>query len=350
MKINTRILRDFPRPSTKLDQSIRGGLRACCLLVLATVGIFAGGGQAAAQNNFAIWGEVKITGGSTDAAAPTGATIVLNKVGTGEIARQNVSSGGRYRFTNLQTGDYDIGVEVDGRELTRSRLTILPGALSPFYGFRQDFEFSWKPGTTTSRAGVVSAADAYSRSSANQALFQKAQEAMARKKYEQATDHLKQIIENDKADFQVLSLLGTLYLMQEKPAEAEKSYLAAIEAKPTFTVALMNLARMLASQKRFEEAIDPLTRTLALQPESAEANLLMGEAYLQVKKGSKAIGYLNEAARLGKPEAHLRLGWLYNAAGMKDKAAHEYDEFLRKKPDYPDRKKLEEYIAATKKT
>lgn len=80
-----------------------------------------------------------------------------------------------------------------------------------------------------------------------------------------------------------------------------------------------------------------------------EANFLLGEAYLQLKKGSKAIPHFNEAARLGRLDAHLRLGWLYNAAGLKDKAVAEYEEFLRKKPDYPDRKKLSEYIATHKK-
>jgi len=34
---------------------------------------------------------------------------------------------------------------------------------------------------------------------------------------------------------------------------------------------------------------------------------------------------------------------------MKDKAAAEYEQFLAKKPDYPDRKKLEQYIAANRK-
>ena len=47
---------------------------------------------------------------------------------------------------------------------------------------------------------------------------------------------------------------------------------------------------------------------------------------------------------------HLRLALLYNGAGMKDKAALEYEQFLKKRPEYPDRKKLEKYIAANKKT
>lgn len=76
---------------------------------------------------------------------------------------------------------------------------------------------------------------------------------------------------------------------------------------------------------------------------------MLGEAYLQIKKGSKAVPYLTEAAKLGKPDAHLRLAALYNGAGMKDKAAQEYEQFLKERPDYKDRKALEQYISENKK-
>jgi len=322
------------------SRSRKASLALLALLTLVAPGV------AIAQNNHAIWGEFRLRV-SAQNQAPSGATIVLSKVGTGEIGRQTISSGGRYRFTNLDIGDYDIAAEVDGKELARVRLNILPGALAPFYGFRQDFEFEWKGDSVPARpkGQVISAADAYNRSAAHQAVFRKAQEAVEKKKYDEAAKSLQSILENDKADFQVWALLGTIYFLQEKADDAEKAYLSSIELKPTLN-ALHNLGRLRTSVKRFDDAVDPLTRALALQPESAHINLLLGETYLQLKKGSKAVPHLNEAARLGLPEAHLRLGWLYNAAGMKDKASAEYQEFLKKKPDYPDRKKLEEYISA----
>jgi tetratricopeptide (TPR) repeat protein len=160
---------------------------------------------------------------------------------------------------------------------------------------------------------------------------------------------MRQIVEKDKNDFQCWTLLGTLYLVQEKPDDAEKAYLTAIELKPTYALPLINLGRFRLTQKKFEEAVDLLTRAVDLQPQSPDANLLLGEAYLRLKKGSKAIPYLNAAGKLGKIEAHLDLGWLYNAAGLKDKAVVEYQEVLRKKPDYAERKKLELYISENKK-
>lgn len=347
MEAEIRTLVSSARTRERVSKSYSNKLRrGCCFLILLALAAIASPGRAVAQGNHAIWGELRINGNPSDAGTASGATIVLNKVGTGEIGRQTISSGGRYRFTNLSVGDYDIAVEAEGREMARVRLNILPGALAPFYGFRQDFEFAWKPTSSTGKPKTISAADIYPRSAENQSLFQKAQEAASKKKYDDAARFLKAILDRDKADFQVWSLLGTLYLVQEKTEDAEKAYLQALELKPALPQTLLHLAKLRTSQKRFEEAIDPLTRALETQPQSAEINLLLGEAYLQTKKGSKAVPYLNDAARLGKPEAHLRLGWLYNAAGMRDKAAAEYQEFLKKKPDYPDRKKLEQYISA----
>lgn len=323
-------------------------LRCVCLLLLVAFSP----GRVVAQSNLTLYGDVKIDTSKGDSTAPLSVTIILYKESGGVVGRQTMSTRGQYRFTNLSAGEYEIAIEAENNEIGRVRMSMMPGTLSSSpYGYRQDLEFEWKPALAASKpkTGIISAADAYNRPSANESLFQKALGAVEKKKYEQAVTLLKQIVGSDKLDFQAWTLLGTVYRLQEKSDDAEKAYLSAIEAKPTFALALLDLGRLRSSQKKFEEAIEPLTRAVESQPQSAEANLLLGEAYLQVRKGSKAIGYLDEAARLGRAEAHLRLGWLYNAAGMKDKAAVEYEEFLKKKPDYSDRKKLEEYISAHKK-
>lgn len=300
------------------------------------------------QSGYTLWGDVKIDDTKAEHAGPSSVTVVLYDQSTKIVGRQTMGSRGRYRFTNLRAGEYDVAIEANGGEITRVRL-ILTG--NPTSDFRQDFEFEWKekPGARTNNTGVVSAADFYDRPAANKSLFEKAHAAVEKKDYPNAISLLTQIVEKDKNDFQCWTLLGTLYLVQEKPEDAEKSYLTAIELKPTYALPLINLGRFRISQKKFEEAVDLLTRAVELQPQSPDANLLLGEAYLRLKKGSKAIPYLNEAGKLGKIEAHLDLGWLYNAAGLKDKAVVEYEEVLRKKPDYPDRKKLEQYISENKK-
>ena len=111
-------------------------------------------------------------------------------------------------------------------------------------------------------------------------------------------------------------------------------------------------ARIKTDSAAYATAITPLEQAVFVRPKSADANYFLGEGYLQIKKGSLAVGYLNEAIKIdpvGMAQAHLRLATLYNAAGMKDKAASEYEQFLTKVPDYKDKKKLQEYISANKK-
>jgi tetratricopeptide (TPR) repeat protein len=298
-----------------------------------------------AQASQVLFGDVKIDDTRMEGPAAKVMVVLYKDVG-GEMGRQAVSNGSRYRFSNLVVGEYELAIEVNNEEIGRVRVTI-QGLSNDPHGFRQDLDFALTPKGARTKPGVVSA-DAYNRSAANKSLFQKAQEATDKKKYDLAVSFLKQIVENDKLDYQAWTLLGTVFVVEEKPEDAENAYLSALEAKPTFALALLDLGKLRSSQKKFAEAIDPLTRAVDSQPASGDANYLLGEAYIQIKKGSKAIPYLNQAANLGRPDAHLRLGWLYNAAGMKDKAAIEYEEFLKKKPDYQDRKKLEEYISANK--
>ncbi len=303
---------------------------------------------AMAQGGFTLYGDVKVDETMADAKAPLSLTIILYTLGGNVVGRQSVPSGGRYRFNNLRSSEYDLAVEVETSEIARVRVSV---AGTPGADLRQDLEFEWKSGTTGlgKKATTISVADVYKRSSSNESTFRKAQEAVDKKKYGDAVTLFRQLLDSDAVDFQAWTELGTAYLLQEKTADAEKAYLRAIEIRPSFTLAQLNLGRLLVLQKKFEAATEPLLRALELQPTSAEINFLLGDAYLQGKKGSKAVGYLNEAAKLGKYEAHLRLAMLYNAAGLKDRAATEYEEFLKKMPNYPDRKKLEQYIAANKK-
>ena len=320
---------------------IQGHLLVVLLLLLP-------GTAPAQRGSLVLFGDVKIDErGFTSSAQPKVMIILYKDVG-GEIGRQPISDGSRYTFRNLAEGNYELAIEADNNEIGRVRVTI-QGLSNDPHGFRQDLDFALKAKGSSGVPGVLSAADIYNRPAANKALFEKAQEAANKKKYDQAAMFLQQVLDRDRQDFQAWTLLGTIYRLQDKADEAEKAYLNALNIKPTFVLALIDLGRLRSSQKKYEAAIEPLTHAVESQPESGEANLLLGEAYLQLKKGSKAIPYLNTAANNGKPEAHLRLGWLYNAAGMRDKAAVEYEEFLRKQPNYPDRKKLEEYISANKK-
>jgi len=323
------------------------------LLVLSFMLIIFTGGldrPALAQGGgHTLYGDVKVDESKASGVTRLSYDLILYSLARQVIARQTVSSNGRYRFNNLSSAVYDLVVELENVEVARIRVELV----SPLpTDQRQDITLELRvPGNTSAKPALISVEDYYHRTSANQKLFERAQAATDKKKYVEAVGLFNEILASDPKDFQAWSELGTVYLLEQKATEAEKAYVNAIEIRPKFFLGLMNLGRLRMMQKNFEGAIEPLTAAVNVNVTSADANYYLGEAYLQVKKGSKAVGYLNEALKLdpiGKADAHLRLATLYNAVGLKDKAAIEYDEFLKKKPDHPDSKKFRDYINANK--
>jgi tetratricopeptide (TPR) repeat protein len=301
----------------------------------------------AQRRNFTLFGDLKVDESQAGDQANPNITfdVILYTRGNEVFGRQRVGNGGRYRFNNVFNGDYYLAVELDSAEIARMSVLIPANAVEHI---RQDLEFRYKPGRNTAGAAVV---DGYNRSSQNRALYQRASQEIASKNFTQATATLRSVVEADPKDFPAWTDLGMVYFLQKDLEGAENSYTSAINAKPDHVSALVSLGRVRLARKNNEGAIESLEAALKSDPKSATANYFLGEAYLALKKGSKAVGYLNEALKLdpvGMADAHLRLGSLYNVAGYKDRAAAEYVQFLQKKPDYTERKKLEEYIEANK--
>ncbi|HEX7175307.1 MAG TPA: tetratricopeptide repeat protein [Pyrinomonadaceae bacterium] len=262
------------------------------------------------------------------------------------VERQSVGINSRYRFINLRNGMYDVAVEVEGREVARTRVNI-----NSLYknDFRQDLALAWSAPTGGPRPGTVDASAVYKRNSTNQDIFERADLAAGKKEYEEAAALFRRLVEADPADFPAWTELGTMNYAMGKSEEAEEAYARALKEKPEFLRAAINLGRLRIAMKKYEPAIEVLSVAVGKNPQSPDANRLLGEAYLQARKGSKAVPYLNEAARLGRADAHLRLATLYNNAGRKDLAAAEYEQFLTKEPKHADKEKLRRYIEENKK-
>ena len=300
---------------------------------------------AGTRRSFTLFGDLKVD--ESQAAAPANAMfdVILYTRGNELFSRQRVGNGGRYRFNNVFNGDYYLVVELDNLEIARMPLMIPANAVEHI---RQDLEFRWKGGAR-STAGVISAADSYNRTNQNRTLFDKAMKEIKDNNLAKASEMLRSVVETDPKDFPAWNELGMVYFIQKDFVAAENCYNKAIELKPDYTAALVSLGRVRLSQKNNEGAVSVLDTAVKADPKSAPANYFLGEAYLAVRKGSMAVTYLNEALKLdpiGMANAHLRLAALYNLAGYKDRAALEYNEFLKKKPDYPEAQKLRDYIIA----
>src|SRR5882724_8120058 len=311
--------------------------------------LFLASSVAAQAGGHTLFGDIKVDESQVNGSKPLSVYVLLYSESGDLLLRQTVPINGRYRFLTLRDGRYDVVVEFENVEIARVRVYVT----SPFKtDFRQDIELELRDSSRTSKSGIIALADNYSRSAANATLFGKANKASEKKRYDQAISLLRQIVEGDPADFQAWQELGTMYFIQKNFAEAEGAYSQALKTHADYAVTLISLGRLRIARQNFNGAIEVLSRAVKVQSTSPQANYFLGEAYLQVKLGSKAVPYLNEAIKLdpvGMADAHLRLAALYNARDLKYKAAVEYAEFLKQRRDYPEKKKLEAYITANKK-
>lgn len=256
--------------------------------------------------------------------------------------RLPIDKSGNYCFRRSASGGGTIIIEVDGIETARKSISSLSATRQ-----REDFEISLPQTQPLGAPGVVSVKFSRPRNEKTVDLYQKAAEAESSGNAEKAVKYVKEIVEIDAEDFIAWAKLGSLHFESNALADAEAAFRKAIELKPEYTPALLNLGTLLAVRKDFEAAIDILKKAVTDDPSSGRGFRLLGEAYLQVRKGTLGLEALNESLRLdpvGMAECHLLIARLYDLAGAKNLAAAEYREFLKKVPKHPDKKKFEQYI------
>lgn len=291
-----------------------------------------------------IWGQIELKGLRPNEPRPTVyVTLLFNGA---QLGRSQANDRGYYYFLQRARDGATLLVTVGGMDAGSQNLTSAGGD-------RYDMTVNWNSNANAQQTGTISVKDAYAgRSAANAALLQKATAAAKAKNTDEAITLFNQIVSDDPNDFVAWTELGSLYFVKSNFTEAEKAYAKSIELKPDFMLSLLNLGKLYIAQKHFADAVPVLEKSIAVDKTSADAHHFLGEAYLQTKQGSKAVTVLNEAIRLApteKAEIHLRLATLYNNAGLKDRAANEYKLFLEKKPNYPEKSKLESYIKANGK-
>ena len=98
-----------------------------------------------------------------------------------------------------------------------------------------------------------------------------------------------------------------------KATEASTSEVAVTSSDLQNAKALYALGRDRFDARDFKGAIEAYKQSIKLEPESAEYQLSLGHAYMQLKKNGDAINALKQAIRLNPEalEAHYGLGLLY---------------------------------------
>lgn len=288
-----------------------------------------------------VFGRIVLKGFDAGAKVPN--VTVIFEDGQQSTTRLTIGKSGNYCFKRKSGGGGgSLIVEVDGIVAVRRTLTAFGSAQQ-----REDFEIFSTQSQKSPPPGVVSAKFVHPVNPKTVELYKKTAEAENKKNVGKVIEYLKEIVSIDPADFIAWAKLGVLYAEKNSLPEAEAAFRKSLELKIEYTPAWIHVGMMRIAQKQFEAAIEIFKHVTTLEPTSARAFQLLGEAYLQSRQGTLGAQALNEAIKLdpiGMAECHLQLAHLYQLANAKQLATREYKIFLTKVPNHADKKKFEEFI------
>lgn len=183
------------------------------------------------------------------------------------------------------------------------------------------------------------------RSKKLEEMFKKATESIRNKDFDGAITVLKTMLAEKADDINAMYMLGICYLNKSQPKEAVETLKKVVRMKSDFSgahlqlgvafqkledydnalasfknvlktdqknmIALFNSGIILYSKKKAAEAIEYFQKALALTPDSAELEEMIGLCYLQTEKYDLALEYLGKAKSHAKdPEKIKSLGTL----------------------------------------
>jgi Flp pilus assembly protein TadD len=130
--------------------------------------------------------------------------------------------------------------------------------------------------------------------------------------------------------------LGLLATRDGRTAEAVGFFQEALRVSPDYWIALENLGNAYRRQGRWDDARAALERAVAARPVDPEANYSLAMVFAQTNDTDRAYQYLQTALKL-RPvyaEALNNLGILYLRTGRRDDAVAKFEECIRVAPGF----------------
>lgn len=134
-------------------------------------------------------------------------------------------------------------------------------------------------------------------------------------------------------------------------SQATAPLLDAVNRNPSDYDSLVKLGNLLYDGQQYASAIQYYERALGIHPENPDVRTDMGTAYWYTGNADKAIAAFETALKYspGHPQTLFNLGWVRWQGKADPKSAVEaWEELLKANPDYPQRQRVEQYIAKAK--
>jgi tetratricopeptide (TPR) repeat protein len=151
---------------------------------------------------------------------------------------------------------------------------------------------------------------------------------------------------------------GVNLTKEDKTEEAIKEFRKALELKPDFGEAYLNMGILLFQGNKDEEAEKALLKVLELKPDEPKSKEVLADIYfekgrglVQENKPEEALSKLKQAYGFRPDHAYVNflLGYLYFNKDMKEEAIRHFEAFLLLEPNSPNAEKAKQALARLKK-
>jgi Tfp pilus assembly protein PilF len=272
------------------------------------------------------------------------------------IVRRRTDMAGRYVFSNLSDGNFQVKVLPHGTNFVgQTRRVSIVNFVSGGSGqsYEEHFTLASKPSgkatasVATSSPGVI--------------FVQENVPETARKAYEQAVEELdreggdkesalaelKRAVEISPNYYLALERLGAEYFRRRQYEPARAVLLKAIEVNPRSYTCLRALGVVQYHLNQKSDAAQSLRRSVALHPASVNSQLWLGIVLVKDGKAAEAETHLKRAHDLGGdriPDCHMYLAQIYSNSKRYREAADELEHFLRDVPTARDADNIKKLI------
>ena len=331
-------------------------LSVCCAATGLLYGQTTTGNQNR-RNNLSIQGKIVIP----NASAPGDRVEVKLELATAQTAiTAFTDAAGNFDFRNLSAGTYYITVDVEGYEPVRQSVELI----NSFSGssvtiFLSKPAFTFKERTTGLDGDDPDIVDVsqMKENLPKKAVqdYEKAIEEKQKGRIESAVKLLEEAIRIAPNFFHAHNNLGILYLSFKRYGEAENEFKRSHELSPKAERPLTNLGRVYIEEaslkkddrdgagKLLDEALDALEQAAKLNPRSAAAYFLLGQANYRSSFLEEAEAAFKKARDLDPnlAAARLMLANVYVRQERWDDVVETLDSYLKDNPKAADRASVE---------
>lgn len=245
---------------------------------------------------------------------------------------------GRFSFTGLQAGTYQLVAESDGStfETTSVSADIIAFGNAPQV-FTQNIQLRLKPGAPLPPAATVSAEELDPNiPEAARKAYQRGVKNAAEHKPEQAVKDFQEAVNLYPQFYAATLALGEQAAQLKRYDDAIAAYRRASELKPERPEAYVGIGGALVAQERFKEGITLLRGVVQVNQQLHGVYLPLGYAEMMTHDYEQAEAHLLHALELDKPPlARIYLANLYEQRSQPARAIEQLQAYLKENPQSP---------------